>query len=134
MPACLPASCYGGHRELRGPQGVLRLGRGGAGPGATGHPGERSPVGARSERGRGRAGVEGVRGCGGRAELRGGAQRERVCAPRSWSTAYSRGEHLSLRPVDGEGEVRKVLRVPVQGTATFRLRHCGRNIGERERW
>lgn len=77
-----------------------------------------SPVGARSERGRGRAGGEGVRGCGGRAVLRGGAQRERACAPRLWSTAYSGGEHLFLRPVNGEGEARKMLRVPAQGVAT----------------
>uniref|UniRef100_A0A8P0NVI1 Plexin A1 n=2 Tax=Canis lupus familiaris TaxID=9615 RepID=A0A8P0NVI1_CANLF len=37
------SSCHGEHRELRGPQGVLRDGRGGAGPGAAGHPDSRVP-------------------------------------------------------------------------------------------
>lgn len=45
--------------------------------------------GAPSERRRGGAGVEGARGCGGRAGLRGGADRERVGALHGWSTAYS---------------------------------------------
>lgn len=44
------------------------------------------------------------------------------------------GEHRFLRPVNEEGEAWKILRVPAQGVATFRLHHCGRKIGERERW
>lgn len=40
VPECLLVSCYGGLRKQRGSQGVFRHGRGGAGPGAAGHPGE----------------------------------------------------------------------------------------------
>uniref|UniRef100_A0A673UKS5 Coiled-coil-helix-coiled-coil-helix domain containing 6 n=1 Tax=Suricata suricatta TaxID=37032 RepID=A0A673UKS5_SURSU len=51
------ASCHGEHREQRGPQGVLRKGRRGAGPGAAGHPDSKPP---KSEYGGGRqpSGVE----------------------------------------------------------------------------
>uniref|UniRef100_A0A8C7BHX3 Coiled-coil-helix-coiled-coil-helix domain containing 6 n=1 Tax=Neovison vison TaxID=452646 RepID=A0A8C7BHX3_NEOVI len=57
VAACPLASCHGEHREQRGPQGVVRNGRGGAGPGAAGHPDSKLP---RSEYGGGRqsSGVE----------------------------------------------------------------------------
>lgn len=124
LPACLPASCYGGHRELRGPQGVLRNGRGGAGPGATGHPGERV-AGGREERAR-----PGLGGCGGRPRVRrpGRPKGRRAARASGRASLLERGllhaaENLFLRPAPGEGEARKMHRVP----------HCGRKIGERER-
>lgn len=83
IASCPLASCYGEHREQWGPQGVLRNGWGGAGPGAAGHPGERA-AGGRDKRAP--PGLGGRGGCPRaqrlRSGLRGGAGWERVGSSR----------------------------------------------------